>query len=196
MISQRFHSILRHENSRTNYQFIGFTHLLSGLSDILCERKGTVKMIEIGSYMGESTMLFASTGLFSTIDVIEPHDGYEKFNEMHNHDWIDVKKEFENNIRNFDMITHHKKFSYEISNLFKNNSYDFIYIDADHKYESVIKDVELYLPKLKKGGIIGGHDYCPYIWPDVVRAVNETIGEPDSVTWDTSWLKVLNEVRS
>ena len=89
------------------------------------------------------------------------------------------------------MITHHKKFSYEISNLFKDNSYDFIYIDADHKYESVIKDVELYLPKLKKGGIIGGHDYCPYIWPDVVRAVDETIGKPDSVTWDTSWFKVL-----
>ena len=102
-----------------------------------------------------------------------------------------LKKEFENNIRNFDMITHHKKFSYEISNLFKDNAYDFIYIDADHKYESVIKDVELYLPKLKKGGIIGGHDYCPYSWPDVIKAVDESIGEPDSVVWDTSWIKIL-----
>ena len=73
--------------------------------------------------------------------------------------------------------------------MFKDNSYDFIYIDPDHKYESVVKDVELYLPKLKKGGIIGGHDYCLIFWSGVI--VDETIGKPDSVTWDTSWFKVL-----
>ena len=40
-------------------------------------------MIEIGSYMGEvNNVIPISTGLFSTIDVIEPHDGYEKFNEI------------------------------------------------------------------------------------------------------------------
>lgn len=37
---------------------------------------------------------------------------------------------------------------------------DFIYIDGDHSYEAVIQDIELYYPKVKSGGIIGGHDFA------------------------------------
>jgi len=36
---------------------------------------------------------------------------------------------------------------------------DFIYLDGSHEYEQVKKDIELYYPKVKKGGIIGGHDF-------------------------------------
>ena len=36
---------------------------------------------------------------------------------------------------------------------------DFCYIDADHRYEAVKQDIELWLPKVKPGGIICGHDY-------------------------------------
>lgn len=36
---------------------------------------------------------------------------------------------------------------------------DFIYIDGNHEYESVKKDIELYFPRVKKGGILGGHDF-------------------------------------
>lgn len=35
---------------------------------------------------------------------------------------------------------------------------DFIYIDGNHDYEYVIKELELYSPKVKAGGIISGHD--------------------------------------
>lgn len=36
---------------------------------------------------------------------------------------------------------------------------DFIFIDGDHTYESVCRDLKLYYPKMKKGAIFGGHDY-------------------------------------
>lgn len=36
---------------------------------------------------------------------------------------------------------------------------DFIYIDGDHRYDCVRKEIELYFPKLKKGGIIAGDDF-------------------------------------
>jgi len=39
------------------------------------------------------------------------------------------------------------------------NTLDFCYIDADHRYEAVKRDIELWLPKVKSGGIICGHDY-------------------------------------
>ena len=53
---------------------------------------------------------------------------------------------------------------------FKNDSLDFIFIDADHSYKSVKKDIELWTPKVKTTGMIFGHDVN---WGDVARAVGE-----------------------
>lgn len=36
---------------------------------------------------------------------------------------------------------------------------DFVYIDADHSYEGVFTDLCTWFPKVREGGIIGGHDY-------------------------------------
>ena len=36
---------------------------------------------------------------------------------------------------------------------------DFVYIDANHQYDFVKKDIELYFSKVRVGGIIGGHDF-------------------------------------
>lgn len=37
--------------------------------------------------------------------------------------------------------------------------FDFIFLDGDHSYETVKKEIQVYLPKVKAGGWIGGHDY-------------------------------------
>jgi len=42
---------------------------------------------------------------------------------------------------------------------FENESLDFIYIDANHAYEFCKKDLEIWWPKLKYGGVFAGHDY-------------------------------------
>jgi len=39
------------------------------------------------------------------------------------------------------------------------NDLDFVYIDGNHSYEFVKKDIELYVPKVKSGGLIAGHDF-------------------------------------
>jgi hypothetical protein len=36
---------------------------------------------------------------------------------------------------------------------------DFVYLDGAHTYEAVKKDIELIYNKIKKGGILGGHDF-------------------------------------
>jgi hypothetical protein len=50
--------------------------------------------------------------------------------------------------------------------------FDFIYIDACHLYESVLWDMENYFPKLKSGGVMGGHDYFNHSSFGVIKAVN------------------------
>lgn len=34
-----------------------------------------------------------------------------------------------------------------------------VYLDADHTFESVTKDIEAWWPNVKRGGILSGHDY-------------------------------------
>ena len=75
---------------KDNYQFIGFIELLYELSKTFTNST----MIEIGSYMGESTMLFGCTRLFDKIYSIEPHDGIEEFNEVMSLRWKDIEKEY------------------------------------------------------------------------------------------------------
>jgi predicted O-methyltransferase YrrM len=67
-----------------------------------------------------------------------------------------------------------KSYSWEASKNFEDNSVDFVFIDADHEYESVVKDIDSWLPKVKKGGIISGHDYIT--WKGVKLAVDQKFG--------------------
>jgi tetratricopeptide (TPR) repeat protein len=49
--------------------------------------------------------------------------------------------------------------SQQAADLIADQSLDFCYIDADHSYEGVRDDIRLWHPKVKAGGILGGHDY-------------------------------------
>lgn len=44
-------------------------------------------------------------------------------------------------------------------------SADVVFIDADHDYAPVLRDIELFYPLVNKGGILIGHDYDPINWP-------------------------------
>lgn len=198
MISQRFNLPQEWKddphNYNVNYMYIGFNVMLHKVSQILVTGKDQdLKMIEIGCHMGESTMMIASTDIFKTIYAIDPYKGEEKFNKIEGHSWEDIKKEFFINTRHFDNIKLIEDYSYNVVDNFEDKSIDFIYIDGEHDYESVKKDIELYLPKLKDSGIIGGHDFSTQ-WPGVRRAVNETLGIPNHVYGDHSWLKYKNKL--
>lgn len=52
---------------------------------------------------------------------------------------------------------------------------DMVYIDAGHTYECVANDLKAWIPKVKKGGIIAGHDYLATEY-GVRRAVDEVFG--------------------
>jgi len=58
------------------------------------------------------------------------------------------------------------------SGYFKDGSVDRLFIDADHTYESVCRDIKAWLRKVKPGGIMAGHDYNR---PLVKRAVDDTL---------------------
>ena len=80
----------------------------------------------------------------------------------------------------------HRMTTNEASGLFKDESLDAVFIDADHSYEAVKLDIANWMPKVRKGGILAGHDYSS-AWPGVIKAVDEMI--PDAEKIDFCWVK-------
>lgn len=52
-----------------------------------------------------------------------------------------------------------RRFSVPASSLFGDGTLDFVYIDGNHNLQNVINDIASWLPKLRSGGIMAGHDY-------------------------------------
>jgi hypothetical protein len=68
------------------------------------------------------------------------------------------------------MIQIHQGDSAESASDFADGTLDFVFIDAAHDYDSVVKDLAAWYHKLKPGGIWAGHDYPHH---EVEKAVGE-----------------------
>jgi predicted O-methyltransferase YrrM len=154
------------------------------------------KFLEVGSYCGRSGCYMA-TEIFNSDKDIEWHmvDNWawegtfriryldENKNEQEKHLKKDEAKAFAvSAVAPFsDFTTIHHQPSAEVSKKFKDKTFDFIWLDGDHSGEGCAVDIEAWLPKVKPGGILAGHDYLfgnPNIKKDYVAdAVNDAFGE-------------------
>jgi len=60
----------------------------------------------------------------------------------------------------------------KLKDMLSGRKVDMVFIDGDHDYPMVKRDIELWMPMLAEGGLISGHDY---IWPTVHKAVAELV---------------------
>jgi hypothetical protein len=88
--------------------------------------------------------------------------------------YSNVCKRFEKEIQ-AGIVKIHRDYSTDILNQFPDGYFDWIYIDGNHLYEYVKKDIELSLQKTRVGGYITGDDYADGNWWDggVKKAVDE-----------------------
>lgn len=162
-----------------------------GLRDLIKELGNTkeMRMIEIGSFIGESTIIFAEH--FKEVIAIDPFQpDYHKEDPTSRFNFDEVYDEYMRRTSPFPNIKTLRLTSDDAVKELNSETYDFIYVDGIHTYEQVKIDIDNYLPLVKEGGIIGGHDYGPH-WPGVNKAVDEKFGQPDKRYKDTSWIKQL-----
>ena len=82
------------------------------------------------------------------------------------------------------IVTVHRGASWDMADRIADNSLDWVYIDGDHSYEAVARDIATYRAKVKPNGVLAGDDYRSQggWWKDgVTRAVDEFIRQTDVV---------------
>jgi predicted O-methyltransferase YrrM len=130
------------------------------------------RMVELGCYKGRSLCSVAEQVKSRGI-LVEAVDTW--------HYELGAIGEFKRNIDAFG-LTHlvspaHMR-SLDAAKLFGGQTFNLVFIDTPHDYASVIADLRAWLPLVKPGGIIAGHDYCPQ-WPGVAKALDEVFGQVD-----------------
>lgn len=167
--------------------------MCQGLRDLIADLKDTnLVMVEIGSYAGQSTEIFADSGKFSKVYAVDPW--------IQNYDISDpgatifdmtaVETEFDNVAAAYPNIIVKIKMTSLFASTTWNTPLDLVYLDGNHQYNAVCSDIRVYLPLLKNNGAIAGHDYSH--WKDTVgKAVDDMLGKPDKLYQDGSWIKWL-----
>jgi hypothetical protein len=90
-------------------------------------------------------------------------------------------------------VTMIRSLTWEAAARFPDNFFDFVYIDADHSYEACLADLRAWYPKVRRGGLIAGHDFDPAPEQEcfeqfgVDRAVRELLGEDFALTGERAW---------
>jgi predicted O-methyltransferase YrrM len=128
------------------------------------------RIVELGTHKGRSTNFFVKEmrrhGRRFSFDTFDRPDGL-------------INRLFKENLSAEGTLSDVSNYRFmraeDGAALYTDKSLDFVFLDASNKYEDHLNYIKLWMPKIKKGGIIGGHDfYCKTF--GVERAVREYFG--------------------
>lgn len=134
--------------------------------------------VEIGCWTGESSEIACQfCDLLICVDPWEPPD-FDNNEAM-----------FLQRMAPYRNVLRLKQFSHVAATFFTNATFDLVYIDGMHDEENVTRDIKVWLPKIKHGGFLAGHDYDDNpLHSGVVAAVDKLLGKPNKIYSDSSWL--------
>lgn len=120
------------------------------------------RVVEVGCFKGRSSRCLSDLsdmyGKKLRLTFVDTWAGSEEHQDL-----PDVKDGLLFDIfrRNMDGIVYdfYRMPSVEAAVNFEDGSLDFVFIDASHDYENVCADIRAWLPKVRSGGVLGGHDW-------------------------------------
>jgi len=149
----------------------------------------SIKCVEVGVCRGDNALNMLTRFPYMTLYLVDSFDVNnttfqfegDKFSKEQRDAFIEKTKE--TLAKYNDRIEWIIKDSKEASEMFEDNSLDYVYIDAQHEYENVLRDLKSWYPKVRVGSVMAGHDLgCN----GVNTAVKEYFGDYKNLGCD--WL--------
>lgn len=149
-----------------------------------CPEGGTI--VELGAWLGKSSSYLVDNATNRNVIIIDSWKGSpNELGTTHKlATQVDIYDVFKSNMgeRSYQSI---RGLSKDVVDSFQDESLDVVFIDLTHTYEEVKQDIILWLPKVKKGGILSGHDY-EIGWAGVMKAVDEMV--PGRTIMENCWI--------
>lgn len=174
--------------AREGSQKQGLIELMYDIKAIL--QDNNLNIVEVGSYCGASGEIIARTFSNSILNCVDPWEKYVEDGSTYdlNRQELELKEAesiFDMVMGNNPNMRKNKMSSTQYAFLLEDKSVDFVYIDGNHSYLSVIEDLQIWSKKVKINGVIAGHDFG---WAQVSKALREHFNRPPiSVYADGSW---------
>jgi predicted O-methyltransferase YrrM len=136
-----------------------------GLTDLITAMGPDTRGIEIGVNTGmNSYMLLDACPNITKLIGIDPFEAYMDWRSaVTQPDMDEAYATFRENQElmksRFELL---KLKSTDAAAILEDEAYDFVFIDGDHSIKAVLSDLDLYAPKVKKGGLLAGHDVGLY----------------------------------
>jgi hypothetical protein len=133
-----------------------------GLIEPINSLKGKLVGVEVGVCLAHTTEAYAKG--IKNLKKLYAVDNYPTFVDWDGSDWNKDRQDLmkkaaqEKMLAYKDKVEIHHVSSEEFVKTIEDESLDFVFIDGDHSFEAALKDFQNYYPKVKKGGIFGGHD--------------------------------------
>ena len=144
---------------------------------------------------------FNYEGVYDDTIAYTPPNSPEKYVEIGAWKGKSVKNNtlYDEFIKNIEPVKHIvtpvKMPSVEAAKLYEDKSLFFVFIDGSHLYEAVKEDILAWLPKVKSGGFIGGHDIDQTEeFNGVRKAVDELIGPKNIIIYNQGWASWMHRV--
>lgn len=165
------------------FGFGGMSEKELGFLYDVCEDE---EVLELGSMVGQSSYMIASVAKhLSCVDVWSDTQEHLIYDTLQ----ADVYRSYTGKLTNMfaafnqncdefiksGKITPYRGNTHDMASIFPDESFDIIVIDADHTYEGVSKDFELYNTKIKPSGVIIFHDYGDDMWRGIKKFCDEMV---------------------
>ncbi len=151
---------------------------------------------EVGVQFGVNAKYMFKELNIKKLYAIDSYEGYNDFfdGEVIHHDFSHSELIAKQNLEEYnDRVRWLRMDSENALNILPDNL-DFVYIDANHSYKYIKKDIEDYWKKIKKGGLLAGHDLPIYsVARAVVEFANENSLEVISKFKDGEWIIIKKE---
>ena len=131
--------------------------------------------VEVGTYMGKYAEVLCQANPKLRLTCVDPWVAYNGYKDYSTQRSLNKGYEGAKIVAEKYKCTMVREFSVDAAKQFPDGYFDFVYIDANHELPWVIQDLYTWIPKVRKGGVISGHDYlfgdlCPVL--QVVPAVH------------------------